>query len=84
MSRVGALGISGSRLRVDPDAPPGPGVDDRPMKSSGATPAVVIVVFGGDRLVGWLLPTGAPAQPFAGTLELFSRLAELTTTPTEA
>jgi hypothetical protein len=53
------------------------------MQSSGATPAVVIVVFTGDRLAGWLLPTGAPAQPFAGTLELFSRLAELTTTPSE-
>jgi hypothetical protein len=53
------------------------------MQSSEVTPAVVIVVFAGDRLVGWLLPTGAPAQPFAGTLELFSRLAELTTTPSE-
>jgi hypothetical protein len=53
------------------------------VQSSEATPAVVIVVFAGDRLVGWLLPTGAPAQPFAGTLELFSRLAELTTTPSE-
>jgi hypothetical protein len=53
------------------------------MQSSGATPTVVIVVFAGDRLMGWLLPTGAAAQPFAGTLELFSRLAELTTTPSE-
>jgi hypothetical protein len=53
------------------------------MQSSGATPAVVIVVFTAERLVGWLLPTGAPAQPFAGTLELFARLAELTTTPSQ-
>ena len=53
------------------------------MQSSEVTPAVVIVVFTGDRLVGWLLPTGAAAQPFAGTLELFARLAELTTTPSE-
>ena len=55
----------------------------RDMQSSQATPAVVIVVFTGDRLVGWLLPTGAPAQPFAGTLELFARLAELTEPPSE-
>ena len=54
------------------------------MQSSEATPAVVIVVFTGDRLGGWLLPTGAPAQPFTGTLELFSRLAELTTTRGES
>jgi hypothetical protein len=53
------------------------------MQSSGATPAVVIVVFTGDPILGWLLPTGAPAQPFAGTLELFARLVELTTTPSE-
>ena len=55
----------------------------RDMQSSEATPAVVIVVFTGDRLVGWLLPTGAPAQPFAGTLELFARLAELTKPPSQ-
>jgi hypothetical protein len=55
----------------------------RDMQSSEVTPAVVIVVFTGDRLVGWLLPTGAPAQPFAGTLELFARLAELTKPPSE-
>jgi hypothetical protein len=53
------------------------------MQSSEVTPAVVIVVFTGDRLVGWLLPTGAPAQPFAGTLELFAQLAELTKAPSE-
>jgi len=53
------------------------------MQSSGATPAIVIVVFAGERIVGWLLPTGAPAQPFAGTLELFARLAELTASPSE-
>jgi hypothetical protein len=53
------------------------------MQCSGATPAVVIVVFTGDPLMGWLLPTGAQAQPFVGTLDLFSRLAELTTTPSE-
>jgi hypothetical protein len=53
------------------------------MQSSEVTPAVVIVVFTGDRLGGWLLPTGAPAQPFAGTLELFARLAELTKPPSE-
>jgi hypothetical protein len=51
------------------------------MPSSGATPAVVIVVFAGERIVGWLLPTGGPAQPFAGTLELFAGLAELTKPP---
>jgi hypothetical protein len=55
----------------------------RDMQSSEVTPAVVIVVFTGDRLVGWLLPTGAPAQPFAGTLQLFARLAELTKLPSE-
>jgi hypothetical protein len=55
----------------------------RHMPSSEATPAVVIVVFTGDRLVGWMLPTGAPAQPFAGTLELFARLAEFTKPPSE-
>jgi hypothetical protein len=55
----------------------------RDMQSSEVTPAVVIVVFTGDRLVGWLLPTGAPAQPFAGTLELFARLAEFTKPPSE-
>jgi hypothetical protein len=70
-------------FRVGPDARPGIGAEDRRMQSSGATPAVVIVVFTGDPLVGWLLPTGAPAQPFAGTLELFSRLAVLTTSPSE-
>jgi hypothetical protein len=43
-----------------------------------APPPVVIIVFTGNRNVGWLLPTGAPAQPFAGTLELFARLSELT------
>jgi hypothetical protein len=53
------------------------------MQSSEVTPAVVIVVFTGDRLGGWLLPTGAPAQPFAGTLELFARLAEFTKPPSE-
>ena len=53
------------------------------MQSSEVTPAVVIVVFAGDRLVGWLLPAAAPAQPFAGTLELFARLAELTKPPSE-
>jgi hypothetical protein len=53
------------------------------MQSSEVTPAVVIVVFAGDGLVGWLLPTGAAAQPFAGTLELFARLAELTKPPSE-
>jgi hypothetical protein len=56
-----------------------PGGTLRGMQSSEATPDVVIVVFAGDGIVGWLLPTGAPAQPFAGTLELFARLAELTT-----
>jgi hypothetical protein len=55
----------------------------RDMQSSEVTPAVVIVVFTGDRLVGWLLPTGAPAQPFAGTLQLFARLSELTKLPSE-
>jgi hypothetical protein len=53
------------------------------MQSSEVTPAVVIVVFTGDRLVGWLLPTGAPAQSFTGTLQLFARLAELTKLPSE-
>jgi hypothetical protein len=53
------------------------------QSSEEVTPAVVIVVFTGDRLVGWMLPTGAPAQPFAGTLELFARLAELTKPPSE-
>jgi hypothetical protein len=55
----------------------------RDMQSSEVTPAVVIVVFTGDRLIGWLLPTGAPAQPFAGTLELFARLDQLTKPPSE-
>jgi hypothetical protein len=59
------------------------GATIRDMQSSEVTPAVVIVVFTSDRLVGWLLPTGAPAQPFAGTLELFARLAEFTKPPSE-
>jgi hypothetical protein len=54
------------------------------MQSSEVTPAVVIVVFAGDRLMGWLLPAGAAAEPFAGTLELFARLAELTKAPSES
>jgi hypothetical protein len=53
------------------------------MQATGAPPPVVIIVFTGDRNVGWVLPTGAPAQPFAGTLELFARLAELTKAPSE-
>jgi hypothetical protein len=61
----------------------GTGVDDRHMQSSDATPAAVIVVFAGDQIMGWLLPTGAPAEPFAGTLDLFARLAELTAAPSE-
>jgi hypothetical protein len=53
------------------------------MQVPATPPPVVIIVFTGDRNVGWLLPTGAPAQPFAGTLELFVRLAELTKLPSE-
>ena len=60
-----------------------PGTTIRGMQAPAAPPPVVIIVFTADRNVGWLLPTGAPAQPFAGTLELFARLAELTKPPSE-